>query len=114
SLRAMPGSSGFQFAQEFYRQLATGHSIGVAVREARREAARRHARTKRTWAAYVLYGDPTARYVTAAMEPVAVRPAVLPRKRLIALLGGAAAAVAVGSGLYPTLASYGRHAGRAA
>jgi len=107
SLRAMPGSTGFQFAQEFYRQLATGHSIGVAVREARREAARCHGKTQLTWAAYALYGDPTARYVTAAVETVAVRPAVLPRKRLMALLGGAAAAVVVAGGLYFTLGGSG-------
>jgi tetratricopeptide (TPR) repeat protein len=41
------------------------------------------------------------------VEPAVVRAAVLPRKRLIALLGGAAVAVAVASGLYLTLGSSG-------
>ncbi len=107
SLRAVAGSAGFQLAQEFYRQLATGQSIGIALREARRDAARRHGKTQLTWAACVLYGDPTSRYITAPVTSVPARPAVLPRKRLMALLGGAAAAVAVASGLYFTLGGAG-------
>ena len=59
-------------------------------------AARRHGKVQLTWTAYVLYGDPTTRYVTATAEnPGGGRPAVLPRKRLIALLGSGGAAVAV-------------------
>jgi CHAT domain-containing protein len=54
SLRALPGAAGFQFAHEFYRALAGGASIGIALREARREAARRHGKTDHGWAAYIL------------------------------------------------------------
>lgn len=109
SLRAVPGSAGFQFAHEFYRQLATGHSIGIAVREARRESARRHGKTELTWASYVLYGDPTARYVTVRADaaPAAAAPAVLDRKRLMLLLSGVAAVVVLGVGLYFTVGGSG-------
>jgi class 3 adenylate cyclase/tetratricopeptide (TPR) repeat protein len=102
SLRAVPGATGFQFAHEVYRQLAAGHSLGIAVREARREAARRHGKTDLAWASYALYGDPTVRYVTASAMAAAAGPvsraSVLERKRLVALLGGGAAvAVLVGA-----------------
>ncbi len=112
SLRAVPGSGGFQFAHEVYRHLATGQSIGVAVREARREAARRHGKAQLTWAAYVLYGDPAARYVTVTATQAAPVPAraavvVLPRKRLMTILGSAVGAVAVAAGLYLSLGGTG-------
>jgi class 3 adenylate cyclase/CHAT domain-containing protein/tetratricopeptide (TPR) repeat protein len=108
SLRAVPGSAGFQFAADFYRLLAGGQTIGTAVREARREAARRGGKTELTWAAYVLYGDPTSRYFSGRVEAApAGRPAVLERKRLMALLGGAAAVVVVAGGLFYTLAGGG-------
>ena len=113
SLRAAPGAAGFQFAHEFYRQLAGGHSIGIAVREARREAARRHGKTELTWASYVLYGDPTARYVTAASTPAGatapgIGAAVLDRRRLMTLLGGGAAVAVVAGALYFTLGGGGK------
>ena len=110
SLRATPGPAGFHFAHEFYRQLATGQSVGVAVREARRESARRHGKVQLTWASYVLYGDPTTRYVTATRAestPVAAGPAVLERKRLLALLSSIAAVAVVAVGLYFTLGGAG-------
>jgi class 3 adenylate cyclase/CHAT domain-containing protein/tetratricopeptide (TPR) repeat protein len=106
SLRAVPGSASFQFASDFYRLLAGGQSVGVAVREARREAARRYGKTELTWAAYVLYGDPTSRYFSGRVEATA-KPAVLERKRLLALLAAAAAVVVVAGGLYFTLAGGG-------
>jgi class 3 adenylate cyclase/CHAT domain-containing protein/tetratricopeptide (TPR) repeat protein len=109
SLRAIAGSAGFQFASDVYRLLSGGQSIGLAVRDARREAARRHGKTELTWAAYVLYGDPTSRYVSGRVDsaPVAGKPAVLERKRLMALLTGAAAVVVVAGGLYYTMAGGG-------
>ena len=110
SLRAMAGSAGFQFASDFYRLLAGGASIGLAVREARREAARRYGKTELTWATCVLYGDPTARYFSGRADPArsaADKPAVLTRTRLLALMGGAAAAVIVAGGLYYSLAGGG-------
>ena len=84
SLRAAPDSAGFQFADDFYRELAGGQSIGVAVREARRAAVRRFGKSELTWTSCVLYGDPSARYVTGArLTATPAGPAVLERKRLI-------------------------------
>jgi class 3 adenylate cyclase/CHAT domain-containing protein/tetratricopeptide (TPR) repeat protein len=113
SRRPSDGSAGFQFAHEFYRGLAAGHSIGIALREARREAARKYGKTELTWTSYVLYGDPTVRYctspVSASVAPVAsVRgAAVLERKRLMTLLGGGAAVAVVAVALYFTLGGAG-------
>ena len=113
SLRAVPGAAGFQFANEFYRALAGGASIGIALRDARREAARRQGKTDLTWASYVLYGDPTARYITAPVTageaaPVKGAAAVLDRKRLMTLLGGGAAVAVVAGVLYFTLGGGGK------
>jgi class 3 adenylate cyclase/CHAT domain-containing protein/tetratricopeptide (TPR) repeat protein len=108
--RAVPGAAGFQFAQELYAKLAGGQPIGVAVRDARREAARRHGKTDLTWAAYVLYGDPTARYFSGpvAAAAAAAGPRVLEKKRLMMLLGAAAAVVLVVGGVYWTLGGGGK------
>ncbi len=112
SLRTLPGAVGFQLAHEFYRQLAGGTSIGIALREARRDAARRLGKTDLAWASYVLYGDPTTRYVTAPVTAVEAAPvkraAVLERKRLMTLLGGGAAVAALVGALYFTLAGGGK------
>ena len=51
-----------EFALEFYGRVLEGHMIGEAMRQARvrsREAHPQHI----TWAAFVLYGDPTFRLV---------------------------------------------------
>ncbi len=105
SLRAAPDSAGFQFADDVYRELGGGQSIGVAVREARRAAVRRFGKSELTWTSCVLYGDPSARYVTGARLPVTpTGPAVLERKRLMRLLAGVAAGVVIAGGLYFMLA----------
>ena len=50
------------FAEEFYRQLLTNHSVGEALRQARIKSIRRYGEENLTWASYVLYGDPAFRY----------------------------------------------------
>ena len=105
SLRAAPDSAGFQFADDLYRELASGQSIGVAMREARRSAVRRFGKSELTWTSCVLYGDPSTRYVTPARaQTQPTGPAVLERKRLMRLLVGVAAGVVVAGGLYFMLA----------
>jgi class 3 adenylate cyclase/CHAT domain-containing protein/tetratricopeptide (TPR) repeat protein len=108
SLRAAPDSAGFQFADDLYRELAGGQSIGVAMREARRAAVRRFGKTELTWTSSVLYGDPSTRYVTPARtQATPAGPAVLERRRLLRLLVGVAAGVVVAGGLYFMLAGGG-------
>ncbi len=48
------------FALAFYRSLLDGETLGASVRSAREQSFRFHAFT---WANYVLYGDPTARFI---------------------------------------------------
>jgi tetratricopeptide (TPR) repeat protein len=101
SVRAVAGTTGFQFSDEFYHELASGRSVGVAVREARRAAARREGKSALTWASYVLYGDPTARYVTA--HDATVLPGRRPRpRRSMLMAAGAAGAVLVAGALWLT------------
>lgn len=94
--RNLEDLAAFQYALEFYRELGHGQSIGVAIRQARREMAKRHGKTSLAWASYVLYGDPTSRYLLA--EPSPALPRRLSRKRLVAI-GVAAGAAAVVAGL---------------
>jgi class 3 adenylate cyclase/tetratricopeptide (TPR) repeat protein len=113
SRRAVPGPAGFRLAYEFYRQLAAGQSVGVALREARREAVRREGKTALTWAACALFGDPTARYVTGATaDPRAAGtgPRVLDRRRLLMVLGGGAAVAVLAAGLMFTVTGGGNTA----
>jgi CHAT domain-containing protein len=48
------------FALHFYNNVIRGHMIGEALRLARRRIKKDH-KDQITWAAYVLYGDPTLR-----------------------------------------------------
>jgi hypothetical protein len=50
------------FAVEFYRQVLEGQMIGEAMRESRRKIKASHPESI-TWAAFVLYGDPTFQLV---------------------------------------------------
>ena len=51
-----------QFAVQFYSRVLEGHMIGEAMRLARRQI-RQEYPNQITWAAYMLYGDPTYRLV---------------------------------------------------
>ena len=58
SLWAVCDSTGREFAEELYRQLRAGESLGHGVMHARRAAADRPGDP--TWLAYAVYGDPRA------------------------------------------------------
>jgi hypothetical protein len=51
-----------EFAIEFYNRVLEGHMLGEAMRQARIQLKARYPR-QITWAAFVLYGDPTHRLV---------------------------------------------------
>jgi class 3 adenylate cyclase/CHAT domain-containing protein/tetratricopeptide (TPR) repeat protein len=95
SVRNLEDRAAFEFALEFYGALGSGLSIGVAVREARREMVKRQGKTSLTWASYVLYGDPTSRYLPSG-PPLAPTRGVS-RKRLAAV--GVAAGAVIGTAL---------------
>ncbi|MGA1874042.1 MAG: CHAT domain-containing protein [bacterium] len=59
------------FAIEFYGQLFAGQNVGKAMRAARHVLKERYGQENVFWASYLLYGDPTARYLdTHAVETV--------------------------------------------
>ena len=51
------------FALDFYKELMDGVMIGEAVRKARLRLIERYGEDTVIWASYMLYGDPTVRYV---------------------------------------------------
>jgi class 3 adenylate cyclase/CHAT domain-containing protein/tetratricopeptide (TPR) repeat protein len=60
------------FAVAFYRALAQGMGVGEALRRARQALAERYGEESVMWASYVLYGDPTCRYLeVTGDEPLA-------------------------------------------
>lgn len=69
---AVPDAPSLFFAQAFYTALIRGAAVGTAVRDARRAFAQEYGEDSIFWASYMLYGDPTVRYVGA-------KPAVLPQ-----------------------------------
>jgi class 3 adenylate cyclase/CHAT domain-containing protein/Tfp pilus assembly protein PilF len=99
----IPDQPSSTFAIAFYRALAQGIGVGEALRRARQALAERYGEESVVWASYVLYGDPTSRYLdvseTEALlddESVAVDTAVrgesrVPGKRPARWLLGAGA-----------------------
>ncbi len=51
------------FSIDFYKELIDGAMVGEAVRKARLRLIERYGEDTVIWASYMLYGDPTARYV---------------------------------------------------
>jgi len=103
----IPDQPSSTFAIAFYRALAQGIGVGEALRRARQALAERYGEESVVWASYVLYGDPTCRYLEAMQEEFLVdtEPAVAetvtrgesrPRRRSTALWGlGVGALLAV-------------------
>ena len=95
------------FAIAFYRALAQGTGVGEALRRARQALAERYGEESVVWASYVLYGDPTCRYLEAmeeeplvdtepAIEETVTRGESRPRRRRTAFWGlGAGALLAI-------------------
>ena len=61
----IPDQPSSTFAIAFYRALAQGTGVGEALRRARQALAERYGEESVVWASYVLYGDPTCRYLEA-------------------------------------------------
>ncbi|MCP4349410.1 MAG: CHAT domain-containing protein [Desulfobacterales bacterium] len=58
-----PGS---RFALEFYKNMLAGRTVGESVRLSRQVLTDEHGQDSVDWASYVLYGDPTDRYIDFA------------------------------------------------
>ena len=96
------------FATAFYQALAQGFSVGEAVRHARLTLAERDGDESAVWASYVLYGDPTTRYLepaphvseapaaTTAPEPAYRGAASQPKRRKSLVAYGVGAVLLLG------------------
>ncbi len=60
----IPDEPGRRFAIAFYQRLMAGATVGRAMSDARRGLLDTYGEEQVTWASYVLYGDPTHRYLT--------------------------------------------------
>jgi class 3 adenylate cyclase/TolB-like protein len=75
------------FAVAFYQGVATGVSVGAALRQARQEVIRQRGWQGLTWASYMLYGDPTVTLLPQAEEqPRADTSEVAYPRDLVAIL----------------------------
>lgn len=68
----LPDQPSAQFAVAFYHTLAQGLGVGEALRQARLALVERYGEEHIVWAAYVLYGDPSVRYLVAADDEMPV------------------------------------------
>ncbi|MBI3328181.1 MAG: CHAT domain-containing protein [Nitrospinae bacterium] len=76
----IPDQPSYTFAIDFYRELAQGASVGEALKHARHAVAERYGEESVVWASYVLYGDPTVRYVESISEaPPSLRERTAPQ-----------------------------------
>jgi len=62
----IPDEPGCHFATHFYGNLVQGMTIGEAMLAARKALIETYGEDSIFWASYLLYGDPTTRYVVAA------------------------------------------------
>jgi len=67
-----------EFASRFYEALLAGQSIGMALRQARKDSASAQGDGSLIWASYVFYGDPTAQVFGVPDVQALPAPAVTP------------------------------------
>jgi class 3 adenylate cyclase/CHAT domain-containing protein len=79
----VPDEPSCHFATHFYGNLVHGMTIGEAMLAARKSLIEKFGEDTIFWASYLLYGDPTTRYVVGAVasESTATEPAEQPRMR---------------------------------
>ena len=64
----IPDEAGCHFAVSFYENLIDGAPVGEAVRQARQSLIDKYGEDTIVWASYMLYGDPTTRYIDLTGE----------------------------------------------
>jgi len=72
----IPDEAGHHFALHFYKSLVNGAPIGEALRLSRQALIDKYGEDMIVWASYLLYGDPTTRYVVQESEIVVEEPKV--------------------------------------
>jgi len=64
----IPDEAGSYFAIHFYKNIVRGVSVGESIRQARMELINKYGEDTIVWASYMLYGDPTTRYIHSGAE----------------------------------------------
>jgi class 3 adenylate cyclase/CHAT domain-containing protein len=64
----IPDEAGCHFAVTFYQNLVDGATIGEAIRLSRESLIEKYGEDTIVWASYMLYGDPTTRYIDLSQE----------------------------------------------
>ncbi|MDU0459756.1 MAG: CHAT domain-containing protein [Geobacteraceae bacterium] len=109
----VPDEPSCYFASRFYRGLVQGMSIGEAMLSARISLIEKFGEDTIFWASYLLYGDPSSRYVVGAAatestegeidQPSRPRPADSPREKSsygMLIAGGSLALVCLVAGYF--------------
>jgi class 3 adenylate cyclase/CHAT domain-containing protein len=71
----IPDEAGSHFAVNFYQNLIDGEPIGEAIRKSRQSLIDKYGEDTIVWASYMLYGDPTTRYIDLSQEAQRSEPA---------------------------------------
>jgi CHAT domain-containing protein len=79
---------GLYFAHDFYKELMNGAMIGEAVRKSRLKLIERYGEDSVIWASYMLYGDPTFRYVQLQEAGEEKTEKAEPKQEELAVAGG--------------------------
>ncbi|MDY6863123.1 MAG: CHAT domain-containing protein, partial [Thermodesulfobacteriota bacterium] len=58
------------FAKEFYQNIFDGDSVGKAIKKGRKKLLEKYGEESILWATYMLYGDPTFKYIEIEEEKV--------------------------------------------
>ncbi|MFC1657882.1 CHAT domain-containing protein [Candidatus Omnitrophota bacterium] len=100
-----------EFAEEFYNQIASGCSVGQAIRLARLRLFKRKGISTIAWAGYVLYGDPAFVMLSSVSKSALAKMRFEPRipkitKRRAAILGLVLAAIAFSFALVKILPAF--------
>jgi class 3 adenylate cyclase/TolB-like protein len=74
------------FAVAFYKGIASGLSLGEALREARQEIRGGSGSERLTWASYMLYGDPAVTFFPAGEVKFIPSPIEAVERKLVAIL----------------------------
>jgi len=74
------------FAVAFYQGLASGLTLGEALRKARLEIRSQKGGERLTWASYMLYGDPAVMPFPLTNKPIVSSPPVRIERKLVAIL----------------------------
>ncbi len=70
----IPDEAGCHFAIHFYKSLVNGLAIGNALRRARQALIEKYGEGNIVWASYMLYGNPSTRYVEMEEKVLPVEP----------------------------------------